>query len=204
VLDAYAGISRRQLAAELPVSGRSAPIQHSGLCEQKSADTHSTEPPHLDRHLLQPGRQRRVTNRSRAESADQEHGVAHAFDSAEVMPGDEGQHTALALDRQVIRVGDDLNRVGGPARKAIDRVEHLEGPNQIELIDRRHDHDDDPAARGGATPARFLGRGGHASTHYLAAAKRFASGTCAMADFDGSVAQIALSSSVGCLPGAVD
>src|SRR5881396_523629 len=42
------------------------------------------------------------------------------------MPGDERQHTALALDRQTVSVRDDLNRVDGPARQAIDGVEHLE------------------------------------------------------------------------------
>jgi hypothetical protein len=36
------------------------------------------------------------------------------------MPGDEGQHTAFALNRKTVRVRDDLNRVNGPARKAID------------------------------------------------------------------------------------
>jgi hypothetical protein len=35
------------------------------------------------------------------------------------MLGDEGQHTALAIDSQVIGVGDDLNRVNRSTRKTI-------------------------------------------------------------------------------------
>jgi len=61
------------------------------------------------------------------------------------MPGEEGQDAALPLDRQTVRVCDDFDCVDGPARKAIDRVEYLEGANQIELIDRRHDDRNDPA-----------------------------------------------------------
>jgi hypothetical protein len=64
-----------------------------------------------------------------------------------VSPGDEGQHTALALDRQLVGVRDDLNRVDGPAREPVDGAEHLKGPDQIELIDRRDQNDDDPARR---------------------------------------------------------
>ncbi len=150
VLDAHAGIARRQLAAELPVRGRAPPIQQPGLREQKRADAHRPQPPHLHRRLLQPERQRRVTQRSVAQPADQEHGVANAFDSLEVMPGEEGEHAPFALDGQAVRVRDDLDRVDRPPGEAIDGVEHLEGPHQIELVDGRHDHDDDPAARGGA------------------------------------------------------
>ena len=80
------------------------------------------------------------------------------------MPGYEGQHTTLALDRQIVRARDDLQRVNGSADQAIDRVEHVEGTYQIELIDRRHRDDDDPAARGMAAQAGFLGRGSHAAT----------------------------------------
>ena len=162
------GVARRQLAPELPVRGRPAAVQQPGLGEQEGADTHRAEPPHLARHLLQPRGERRVTHRSGAQPADQEHGVARALDPVEVMPGHERQHAALALDRQTLRVGDDLDRVDRPARKAIDRVEHLERSDQIELVDRRHDHDDDPTGR-------LWRHCGHASTHYAAARKRFAS-----------------------------
>src|SRR5580704_8285124 len=75
--------------------------------------------------------------------------------------GDEGQHATLTSDVQAIRIRNDLNRVDGPASKAIDRIEHLERPDQIEFIDWRHDDDDDPAARGMATQAMFLECGGH-------------------------------------------
>ena len=81
-----------------------------------------------------------------------EHGVARALHALEVMPRDEGQHAALALDGPSLRAGDDLDRVERPARQAIGRVEHLEGPDQVELVDRRHHHDDDPAARWAARP----------------------------------------------------
>jgi hypothetical protein len=195
VLDAYAGISLLELAAELPVRGRSAPVQQPRLREKKGADAHGAEPPHLGRPLLQPGRQRRVTHRSSAQSADQEHGVALAFDPVDAMPGDEGQHTALALDRQTVAARDDLDRIDGPARKPIHRVEHLERSHQIELVDRRHDEDEDPAARRGPARTGSPGRGGHASSHYAEAPSRFASGTSAMADFDGSVSEIDVPSS---------
>jgi len=70
------------------------------------------------------------------------------------MLGDEGQHTALAIDGQAIRVGDDLNRVNLSTCKTIHRVEHLERADQIELIHRRHDGDDNPAARARRTAIR--------------------------------------------------
>jgi hypothetical protein len=63
-----------------------------------------------------------------------------------VILGHEGQDATLALNDETIRIGDDLNRVNVPARKAIDRVEHLERANQIEFIDGRHGDDDDPSA----------------------------------------------------------
>src|SRR5438034_4943790 len=66
------------------------------------------------------------------------------------MPGDERQHTALAVERQTVSVRDDLNRVDGPARQAIDGVEQLERANQIELINRRHDDHDDSAGSPGS------------------------------------------------------
>jgi hypothetical protein len=103
-------------------------------------------------------------------------------------PRDEGQHTAFALDCHTVRVRDDLNRVDGPARKPIDRIEHLEGPDQIELIDRRHGDDDDPATEP-------VGGGRHVCTHYRARLNRFASGTSAMSDFGGSLSQNAVPSS---------
>ena len=62
------------------------------------------------------------------------------------MAGDERQDAALPLDGQTARVRDDFNRVNGSAREAIDRVEHLKRSNQIELVDRWHNDDDDPAA----------------------------------------------------------
>jgi hypothetical protein len=101
---------------------------------------------------------------------------------------DKGQDTAFALDCHTVRVRDDLNRVDGPARKPIDRIEHLEGPNQIELIDWRHGDDDDPAAQS-------LGGRRHVCTHYRARLNRFASGTSAMSDFGGSLSQNAVPSS---------
>src|SRR5205085_7394002 len=97
VLDPHLRVLRRQLAAELPVGGRTAAIQQPGLREQEHTYTYGPEPPDLSRRLLQPGGQRRVTHRAAAQSTDQEYGVADAFDLVEVMPGHERQHTALAL-----------------------------------------------------------------------------------------------------------
>jgi hypothetical protein len=90
------------------------------------------------------------------------------------MLGHEGQDTTLALDGQAVCGRDDLNRVNVPARKAINQVEHLERSHQIELINWRHHHDDDQAARGVATHARFLICGSHAFSYYAAGLKRFA------------------------------
>ncbi len=190
VLDAHGRISRRQLAAELPVRGGAPSVQQAGLREQKDADADRTRPPHLAGHLPEPGRQRRITYGSGAQTTDQEHGVAHAFDSAEVMPGDEGQDAAFAFDRQTIGVRDDLNGVDRVPGKTIDRVEHLEGSNEIELIDRGHHGDDDAAAGGGFAQAGLSGRGGHLFTHYDGPSKCCASGSNVMAVFAGSLSQI--------------
>src|SRR6266850_7242537 len=70
-----------------------------------------------------------------------------------MMLGDEGEHAALALDGQTVRVRDDFDRVDGPPGEAIDGVEDLERPHQIELVDGRHHDDDDAAAGGGAAHA---------------------------------------------------
>ena len=43
---------------------------------------------------------------------------------------------------RAVRGRDDLNRINGPAREAVDRIEHVEGANQIEIIDRWHGDDD--------------------------------------------------------------
>jgi hypothetical protein len=94
-----------------------------------------------------------------------------------MMPGHEGQHAALALDSQTVRARDHFNRVDSPARQAIDGVEHLEGANQIELIDGRHDDDDDPSARGVAAHTGLRRGGCHASAHYAEPLMGFASGT---------------------------
>jgi hypothetical protein len=91
------------------------------------------------------------------------------------MACDERQHAAFALDRQAFGARDDFDRVDASAGKAIDGVEHLERADQIELIDRRHDEDDDPAR--------------HWRVHYAAEAKRFASGTLAVAEFDGFLSE---------------
>src|SRR5882724_1036932 len=106
VLDADPWISCRHFAAESPMRGRPAVIEQPRLGEQESADTYSTQPAHLCRNLLQPGREIRVTYRSTAQSANHEHRVAGAFDSVEVIFGDEGQDAALALDDQALCVRD--------------------------------------------------------------------------------------------------
>src|SRR5580693_2115749 len=109
VLDVDTWKSCCHLATKPPMRGRAAVNQQPRLGEQKSAYTYSTQPAHFSRHLLQPGRERRVAYRSSTQSANQEHGVASAFDSIEVIFGHEGQDAALALDGQAVRVRDDLN-----------------------------------------------------------------------------------------------
>jgi hypothetical protein len=63
------------------------------------------------------------------------------------MASDEGQHTALTLDRQTILIRYDVKRINGPARKAIYGVEYVKGANQIEFVHRGHRDNDDPAGR---------------------------------------------------------
>jgi hypothetical protein len=74
------------------------------------------------------------------------------------MSSHEGQHATLAVHRETVCVRDHLNRVNGPACKAIDGVEDLERSNEIELIDWRDDDDDDAAGRRGAVRAGFPGQ----------------------------------------------
>src|SRR5438552_7750396 len=108
---------------------------------------------------------------------------------------DKGQHATLAGYVQAVRVRNDFNRVDSPASKAIDRVEHLERPDQIEFIDRRYDDDDDPTARWLAAQTLFRERGGHGLTHYAAASAPSTSETRTMADFGASLSEIGRSSS---------
>jgi hypothetical protein len=63
-----------------------------------------------------------------------------------MVPRDEGQNPALALNRQTVRIRNDLNRIYRPAGKAIDRAKHMERAHKVEFINRRNDDDDDPAA----------------------------------------------------------
>ena len=127
--------------------GGAAPVQEAGLGEQERADAHAAEPPHAG-HFLQPRRQRRVAHGPCAEPADQEHRIARAFDLREVMARHEAQHAAFARHREIVAGGDDLNRINGSGREPIDRVEDLQRSDEIELVDRWHHNDDDPAARG--------------------------------------------------------
>ena len=78
-----------------------------------------------------------------------------------------------------------------PARQAIDRVEHLDRADQVELVDRRHDHHDDAAAGGGGTRRRGPGGGRHACRHY-GVARRLAGkrNGARLADFDGSLSRM--------------
>jgi hypothetical protein len=166
VLDPHLGISPGELPAELPVGGRPPSVEETRLREQKRADADRTQAADFGRFLSQPGGKRGVTNRSTGETADQEHGVARAFDFLEMVPGDEGEDTPLPLHGQAVRGSDHFYGVDGPSRQAIDGMEDLERADQIELIDGRHGHHDNPAARPGFS--RF---GDHASLHYLALEK---------------------------------
>src|SRR5262249_8373758 len=77
--------------------------------------------------------------------------------SAEVMFGDESQHTTFTFDRQPVRVRSHLNRVNSPAREPIHRAENVEWSDQIEFIDRRYNDNDNPAARLPATQTGLPG-----------------------------------------------
>src|SRR5262245_15484193 len=63
-----------------------------------------------------------------------------------MMPRHKRQDAAFALDLQMARVRHHFNGVNVPAREPIDGIEHLQRSHQIELVDGRHDDDDNPAA----------------------------------------------------------
>jgi hypothetical protein len=68
----------------------------------------------------------------------------------------EGQHATLALDSFSVRVRDNLKRVNGSSREAVDRIEYLKRANQIELIDRGNNKDNDAPSGGMAEQSRLL------------------------------------------------
>ena len=132
---------------------RPALVQKAGFGKEKRADADSANPSHACRHLAEPCRQRRVSYCSAAETADDKHGITRALDPVEAVTRSKRQHTALALERQTARVGDDLDRVDAPAGKAIDGAEHLQRPDEVELVDWWHDNRDDAPDRWGTARA---------------------------------------------------
>jgi hypothetical protein len=192
VLDANIWIARRQLAAEAPMRGRAPVVEQPGLREQKRADAHRAQASHAACHPPQPHGQGGVAHRPAGEPADQEHRVARALDAAEMVPGDERQHASLALHGEIVAVGRDFDRVDRPSGEAIDRIEHLQRPHEIELVDRWHDDDDDAAARGRAPHAGLPARRRHTLPHYASRSPGSQAVCGAMAEIDASVSQIAV------------
>src|SRR5262245_47581146 len=174
-------MSSREFLGELPVCRGPSPVQQPGFGEQESGRADGAHSPHLDRHLPEPRKQRRVTHRTSADPAHQQHRIANTFHLIEVMPGEKFQNSAFTFDGQMIGVCNDLYCVDGLARKTIDRVEDLERTNQIELVDRRHHNDDD-------SPGRFFGCG-RALLTMPTHQKASQAGTSAMSDLGGIVAE---------------
>jgi hypothetical protein len=80
------------------MGGRAASLEQARLREQEGAHAHGADAAHLVRHLPSHAESAASRRRPAGQAADQEHGVAGAFDLVEVMLGDEGEHAAFPGD----------------------------------------------------------------------------------------------------------
>jgi phosphoglycerate dehydrogenase-like enzyme len=133
-----------ELSGVAPVHGRPPAVQETGFGEQESTDAHRSEPSSGRGPLSEPGRERAVSHPSPGDATHDKHGIGCPPNSVIVALRKE-REAARSCDLPVTNGRDNLDLVTGASavEEAVRCREDLEGTDEVELVHRRHDQNND-------------------------------------------------------------